>query len=148
MDGYTFVIAALLVGLFAVMTADCILDMQSIWSQLEFDRGSGRLGEEKEDYPERPRPATLDWVNLVEDEQPVEEVDLIQLAKSRMKSKPVQAGTKVSELLDSLGKSVQQLVDYSSMNIRQLKALASQFKIKGYGKMKKAELIFALENMS
>lgn len=146
---FTFIIASLLVALFACMTADVILDMQSIWnSQLEFERGSGRLGEEKEDYPERPRPATLDWVNLVEDEQPVEEVDVIQLAKSRMKSKPVQAGTKVSELLDSLGKSVQQLVDYSSMNIRQLKALASQFKIKGYGKMKKAELIFALENMS
>ena len=149
MDFYTFAIALLVVGLFAIMSADIILDMQSIWNGLETERGSGRI--EKEDYPEKPRPnkiATLDWVQVQETEVIEEVVDVIQLAKSRQPKTVIQAGTKVRELLDSLGKSVQQLVDYSSMNIRQLKALASQFKIKGYGKMKKAELIFALESMS
>lgn len=149
MDGYTFVIAALLIGLFASMTADVILDMETIWNS-QFERGSARI--EKEDYPEKPRPnkiATLDWVQIVEDEKVVETIDVIALAKSRQKPKTViQAGVKVRELLDGLSKSTQQLINYSAMNIRQLKALASQFKIKGYGKMKKAELIFALESMT
>lgn len=146
---FTFIIASLVVGLFAVMTADVILDMETIWVS-QFERGSGRLEiEEKEDAPEKPRPANISWVNLVEDSEPEVEVDIIALAKSRQKSKPViKAGVKVRELLDGLGKSVQELVDYSSMNIRELKKLASEFKIKGYGKMKKAELILVLESMS
>lgn len=148
MEFTTVLIAVLIVGLAAAMTADVILDMETIWNS-QFERGSGRLDAvEKEDAPERPVIADISWVSLVEDEQPIEEVDVIQLAKSRQKPKTVQAGTKVRELLDNLGKSVQAVVDYSSMNIRQLKALASEFKIKGYGKMKKAELIFALESMS
>ena len=150
MDGYTFVIAALLVGLFAVMTADIILDMETIWnSQLEFERGSGRI--EKEDYPERPRPnkiASLDWVNLVEDSEPIPEVDVIQLAKSRQKPKVIQAGVKVRKLLDGLGKQVRQLVNYSSMTTRELKAIAKERKLKGYGNLRKAELILALQNMT
>lgn len=150
---FTFIIASLLAGLFAVMTADFILDMQSIWnSQLEFERGSGKLEiEEKEDAPERPRPiiADISWIQIVEDSEPEVEVDIIALAKSRQKSRPViQAGVKVRELLDNLGKSVQQLVNYSTMTIRELKAIAKGRKLKGYGKMKKAELVLALQNMS
>ena len=150
---FTFIIASLVVALFACMTADVILDMQSIWnSQLECERGSGRLeAVEKEDAPERPRPviATLDWINLVEDSEPMPEVDVIALAKSRQKSRPViQAGVKVRELLDSLGKQVQELVDYSAMTIRELKAIAKERKLKGYGNLRKAELVLALQNMS
>lgn len=152
MDFYTFIIGLLIVGLFACMTADVILDLSDIWNGqvLEY-RGSGRVEDEKQEYPERPRPiiATLDWINLIEDSEPVEEVDIITLAKSRQKSKPViQAGTKVRELLDGLGKQVQQLVDYSAMTIRQLKAIAKERKLKGYGNLRKAELILALESMS
>lgn len=150
MDFYTFIIASLIVGLFAVMTADIILDMETIWNGLETERGSGRI--EKEDYPERPRPnkiADISWVQIVEDSEPIPEVDIITLAKSRQKPKTaIQAGVKVRELLDGLSKSTQQLINYSAMNIRQLKAIAKQRRLPKYGSMRKAELILALQNMS
>jgi len=118
------------------MTADIILDFQTIWNSLDLDeRGSGRIesGLTKAD---------LSWIQMVEDE-PLPEVDVIQLAKSRIKSKPVQAGAKVRALLDNLGK---QLVDYSNMTIRQLKAIAKERRLPKYGSMRKVDLIAALQS--
>lgn len=137
MDYVTFVILVLVVGLAAAMTADIILDFQTIWNSLDLDeRGSGRIesGLTKAD---------LSWIQMVEDEPEIPEVDVIQLAKSRIKSKPVQAGAKVRALLDNLGK---QLVDYSNMTIRQLKAIAKQRGLAKYGSMRKADLIAALQS--
>lgn len=141
MDYVTFAILVLVVGLLACMTADVILDMETIWNSLD-ERGSGRIesGLTKAD---------LSWIQMVEDEPEIPEVDIIELAKSRIKVKPVvQAGVKVRELLNGLGKQVQQLVDYSGMTIRELKAVAKKRKLKGYGNLRKAELILALQSMS
>lgn len=135
MDYVTFVILVLVVGLAAAMTADIILDFETIWNSLDLDeRGSGRVDLVKAD---------LSWVRCVEDEVQVDEVDIIALAKSRIKSKPVQAGAKVRALLDNLGK---QLVDYSALTIRQLKAIAKQRGLAKYGSMRKVELIAALQS--
>lgn len=138
MDFVTIVIAVLIVGLAAAMTADIILDFETIWNSLDLDeRGSGRIesGLTKAD---------LSWIQIVEDEPEIPEVDIIELAKSRIKVKPVvQAGVKVRQLLDNLGK---QLVDYSNMTIRQLKAIAKERRLPKYGSMRKAELVTALSN--
>jgi hypothetical protein len=138
MEFTTVLIAVLIVGLLSAMTADIILDMETIWNSLDLDeRGSGRIesGLTKAD---------LSWIQMVEDE-PLPEVDVIQLlnAKSRIKSKPVQAGAKVRALLDNLGK---QLVDYSALTIRQLKAIAKERGLPKYGSMRKAELVTALSS--
>ena len=136
MEFTTVLIAVLIVGLAAAMTADIILDFETIWNSLDLDeRGSGRIesGLTKAD---------LSWIQMVEDE-PLPEVDVIQLAKSRIKSKPVQAGAKVRALLDNLGK---QLVDYSNMTIRQLKAIAKERRLPKYGSMRKVDLIAALQS--
>lgn len=75
-------------------------------------------------------PATIDWLLSVVKEEVVEEVvvDVLSLAKSRL---PVVA-------------VVEELIDLSKLGIRELKKLASQRKVKGYGKMNKAELVIAL----
>ena len=130
----------LIVGLMSAMTADVILDMETIWKSLD-ERGSGRV----EQPVVNKTIADISWVNLVGDEQSDVEVDIIALAKSRTKSKP-QAGLKVRQLLDGLGKQAQMLVDYSSLTIRQLKQLAKERKLKGYGSMRKADLIAALQS--
>ena len=139
MDFTAFVILVLVVGLLACMTADIILDFETIWNNsLDLDeRGSGRVDLVKAD---------LSWIQMVEDEPEIPEVDIIELAKSRIKVKPViQAGVKVRELLDSLGKQVQSAINYSNMNIRQLKAIAKERRLPKYGSMRKAELIAALQ---
>lgn len=139
MDYVTFVILVLVVGLAAAMTADFILDMETIWNSLD-ERGSGRIesGLTKAD---------LSWIQMVEDEPEIPEVDIIELAKSRIKVKPViQAGVKVRELLDSLGKQVQSAINYSNMNIRQLKAIAKERRLPKYGSLRKADLIAALSS--
>lgn len=51
-------------------------------------------------------------------------IDIIQLAKSRL--------------------PMQQIIDYSKMTIRELKAIAKLRKLKGYGDMRKSELVAAL----
>lgn len=144
MDYVTFAILVLVVGLLACMTADFILDVQSIWdsyavaisSSLDDDhRGSGR-----DEKPPTKVVADLSWVNLVEDEPEIPEVDVIQLAKSRIK---VKAGIKVRQLLDNLGK---QLVDYSALTIRELKAIAKERRLPKYGSLRKGELIAALQS--
>jgi Rho termination factor, N-terminal domain len=139
MEFTTVLIAVLIVGLLSAMTADIILDMETIWNSLDDDhRGSGR------DEKPPTKVADLSWVNLVEDEPEIPEVDVIQLAKSRTKSKPaIQAGVKVRQLLDNLGK---QLVDYSALTIRQLKAIAKERGLPKYGSMRKAELVTALSS--
>lgn len=137
MEFTTIVIAVLIVGLASAMTADIILDFETIWNNsLDLDeRGSGRVDLVKAD---------LSWVQCVEDEVQVDEVDIIALAKSRMKSKPViQAGIKVRQLLDNLGK---QLVDYSNMTIRELKLIAKERRLPKYGSLRKGELIAALQS--
>lgn len=138
MEFTTIVIAALVIGLASAMTADVILDFETIWNNsLDLDeRGSGRVDLVKAD---------LSWVNLVEDEPEIPEVDVIQLAKSRIKP-VVQAGVRVRALLDSLGKQAQQLVDYSALTIRELKAIAKQRGLAKYGSLRKAELIAALQS--
>lgn len=142
MDYVTFAILVLVVSLAAAMTADIILDVQSIWHSLDDDhRGSGR------DEKPPTKIADLSWIQMVEDSQNESPIDVIALAKSRIKSKPaVQAGVKVRELLDGLGKSVQQLVDYSQLTIRELKAIAKERRLPKYGSMRKAELIAALQS--
>lgn len=144
MDYVTFAILVLVVGLLSAMTADIILDAQSIWDSLDLDeRGSGRIELEQSDLTK----ADLSWIQITQDEVQVDEVDIIALAKSRQKSKPaVQAGVKVRELLDSLGKQAQQLVDYSNMTIRELKLIAKQRGLAKYGSMRKAQLIAALQS--
>lgn len=147
MDYVTFVILVLVVGLLACMTADVILDMETIWNS-QFERGSGRVESIEVSQPVVNKVvADLSWVNVVEDSEPLPEVDVIALAKSRQQSKPaIQAGVKVRELLDGLGKQVQALVDYSQLTIRELKAIAKERKLKGYGSLRKAELIAALQS--
>lgn len=141
MEFTTVLIAVLIVGLAAAMTADIILDFETIWNSLDLDeRGSGRIesGLTKAD---------LSWIQMVEDEPEIPEVDIIELAKSRIKVKPViQAGVKVRELLDNLGKSVQSAIDYSQLTIRELKAIAKERGLAKYGSMRKAELIAALQS--
>lgn len=149
MDYVTFVILVLVVGLLSAMTADIILDAQSIWDSyavatsysLDLDeRGSGRDKQPATSL----KVADLTWVQMVEDEPEIPEVDVIQLAKSRIKSKPaIQAGVRVRALLDNLGK---QLVDYSNMTIRELKLIAKQRRLPKYGSLRKAELIAALQS--
>ena len=136
MDYSIFFCLVLIVGLLSAMTADFILDMENIWNS--FERGSGR------DKQPPTKVANISWVNVVEDSQDEFEVDVIALAKSRVKSnQPVQAGTKVRALLDSLGK---QLVDYSQLTIRQLKAIAKERGLPKYGSLRKADLIAALQS--
>lgn len=139
MDFVTFAILVLIVGLLSAMTADIILDFEAIWNSLE--RGSGR-----DKQPPTKVVADLSWVNLVEDSSPLPEVDIIALAKSRIKEKPViSAGTKVRALLDGLGKSVQSAINYSNMTVRQLKSLAKERGLPKYGSLRKADLIAALQ---
>lgn len=142
MEFTTVLIAVLIVGLLSAMTADIILDFETIWDSLD-ERGSGRIEFQQSGLTK----ADLSWVQMVEDEPEIPEIDIIALAKSRVKSKPVvQAGVKVRELLDGLGKQVQALVDYSQLTIRELKAIAKERRIKGYGSLRKAELIAALQS--
>ena len=150
MDYVTFAILVLVVGLLSAMTADIILDAQSIWdsyavatsSSLD-ERGSGRGDKE----PPTKLVADLSWVKLVEDEPEIPEVDVIALAKSRVKSnQPVQAGVRVRALLDNLGKQVQSAIDYSALTIRELKLIAKQRGLAKYGSFRKAELIAALQS--
>ena len=142
MDYVTFLILVLVVGLLACMTADIILDFENIWNSLD-ERGSGRW----EVLCPPTKVANLSWVQMVEDEPEIPEVDIIELAKSRIKVKPViQAGVKVRELLDNLGKSVQSAIDYSQLTIRQLKAIAKERGLAKYGSMRKADLIAALQS--
>lgn len=141
MDYVTFAILVLVVGLLACMTADVILDFENIWNSLD-ERGSGRIEFEQSDLTK----ADISWVQVVEDE-PLPEVDVIALAKSRIKVKPViQAGAKVRELLDNLGKSVQSAIDYSQLTIRELKAIAKERRLPKYGSLRKADLIAALSS--
>ena len=144
MDYVTFAILVLIVGLLSAMTADIILDFEAIWkSQFEFERGSGR----DKQPPTKLKVANISWVNVVENSQDEFEVDVIEIAKSRIKVKPViSAGVKVRQLLDSLGKSVQVLVDYSAMTIRELKLIAKERRLPKYGSMRKAELVAALSS--
>lgn len=143
MDYSVIFCLVLAVGLAAAMTADVILDMETIWNN---------AGQSQDEVVETPEPAIkavadISWVNVIEDSELLPEVDVIALAKSRIKVKPViQAGVKVRELLNGLGKSVQQLVDYSTMTVVQLKAIAKQRAIPKYGSMRKAELIAALQS--
>ena len=138
MDFVTVLIAILVVGLFACMTADVILDMETIWNSQFEERGSGRI-EEVSVFK-----ADISWVQAVEDEYSENEVDVIQIAKSRTKLKPVvQAGIKVRQLLDNLGKQVQ---DYSQLTVRQLKQLAKERGVAKYGSLRKADLIAALQS--
>jgi hypothetical protein len=139
MDYATFVILVLVVGLLSAMTADIILDAQSIWDSLDDDhRGSGR-----DEKPPTKLVANLSWIQMVEDSEPLPEVDIIALAKSRIK---VKAGVKVRELLDNLGKQVQSAIDYSALTIRELKLIAKQRRLAKYGNLRKAELIAALQS--
>lgn len=140
MEFTTIVIAVLVVGLLSAMTADIILDFEAIWNNSLDERGSGRDKQPATSL----KVADLTWVQMVEDSQDEFEVDVIALAKSRVKSnQPVQAGTKVRALLDSLGK---QLVDYSQLTIRQLKAIAKERGLPKYGSLRKADLIAALQS--
>lgn len=95
-----------------------------------------------------PFPATMNWLEAalyyvqgcdVYQEEVVEELDIpvlerdiISLAKSRL---PVVA---VAQEVTS------RFLELASLNIRQLKKMASERKIKNYGKMNKADLIIVL----
>ena len=123
------------------MTADIILDFETIWNS--FERGSGR----DKQPPTKLKVANISWVNVVEDSQDEFEVDVVEIAKSRIKEKPaIQAGVKVRQLLDNLGKQIQSAINYSSMTIRELKAIAKERGLPKYGSLRKAELIAALQS--
>lgn len=141
MDYVTFAILVLIVGLLSAMTADIILDFETIWNS--FERSSGR----DKQPPTKLKVANISWVNVVEDSQDEFEVDVVEIAKSRIKEKPaIQAGVKVRQLLDNLGKQIQSAINYSSMTIRELKAIAKERGLPKYGSLRKAELIAALQS--
>jgi hypothetical protein len=149
MEFTTVVIAVLVVGLFAAMTTDFILDLENIWNS-QFEIAQVELVQDEVIEVSQPvlkAVATISWVNVAEDSQDEVQVDVIEIAKSRIKVKPViSAGVKVRQLLDSLGKSVQVLVDYSAMTIRELKLIAKERRLPKYGSMRKAELVAALSS--
>ena len=144
-----FVIAVLVIGLSAAMTADFILDLENIWNS-QFEVAQVELVQDELIEVSQPvvkLVATISWVNVIEDSQDEVQVDVIQLAKSRQKPKVViSAGVKARQLLDGLGKSVQALVDYSAMTVAQLKAIAKERRLPKYGSTRKAELIAALSS--
>jgi hypothetical protein len=146
MDYSVMLCLVLVVGLFAAMTTDVILDIEQLWINAGDDkRGSGRVEFQK--VPSSSRKADLSWVNLVEDLESETQVDVVALAKSKRPKiivPTVYAGDKVRALLDGLGKKI---IDRTEMTIRELKALCKKHKVKGYGNMRKAELVLALEGL-
>lgn len=88
--------------------------------------------------------ATLEWLlqSIAEEPATLEEEtpDIIQLAKARTTSKP----PVIDSVIEVAREITTHLTDLSGLGIRELKKLASERKLKGYGKMTKAQLLQAL----
>lgn len=125
----TLLIPALVLSFAFIMTMDFISGLVALTSNTQQVTVLEEVVEE-----ELTTSATLNWLLsvVVEEEVVEEEVNVLSLAKSR-----IPALVLAQEIVDCL-------VDLTTLNIRELKRMASERKIKGYGKMKKHELITAL----
>ena len=139
MELTTFLILALIVGLLASMTADVILDMETIWSN------AGLFEVVQTDVIPNSRIADISWIEFVEPELPETEINTIQLPKEQMTpiSKPGDNLWRKVDAQFEQSKSLQ--LDYNSLTVKELKVIAKERAIPKYGSMRKSELIAALQ---
>jgi hypothetical protein len=140
MDYSVIFCLVLAVGLAAAMTADVILDMETIWSD------AGQFEVVQTNVIPNTRIADISWLEFVEPELPEIEADIIQLAKERMTSRLPNPGSDLWANLDAQFEQSKSLhLDYNSLTVKELKLIAKQRAIPKYRNMKKAELIAALQ---
>ena len=118
MDYSVFFCLVLIVALFACMTADIILDMETIWNNaglfevVQTDVVEPELpGTKEQMIPKLPNPGDNLWANLD-----------AQFEQSKCKE-----------------------LDYNFLTVKELKAIAKERAIPKYGSMRKADLIAALQ---
>lgn len=141
MDYSVIFCLVLAVGLAAAMTADIILDMETIWSD------AGQFEVVQTNVIPNTRIADISWLEFVEPELPEIEADIVQLAKERMIPKLPIPGSDLWANLDAqFEQSKCKELDYNSLTVRELKGIAKQRAIPKYGSMRKSELIAALQS--
>jgi type II secretory pathway component PulK len=139
MDYSVFFCLVLIVALFACMTADFILDMETIWN----NAGHQLIGTQQQTL----KVADISWVQVTLDSQESEpEINVIELAKEQMTPKLPNPGDKLWETLDAqFEQSKCKDLDYNSLTVKELKIIAKERAIPKYGSMRKSELIAALQ---
>jgi len=141
MDYSVFFCLVLIVALFACMTADIILDIETIWSD------AGLFEVVQTDVIPNSRIADISWIEFVEPELPEPEVNVIQLAKEQMTPKLPIPGSDLWSKLDAQFEQFKcKEIDYSSLTVKELKRIAKERAIPKYGSMRKSELIAALQS--
>lgn len=141
MDYSVIFCLVLAVGLAAAMTADIILDMETIWSD------AGQFEVVQTNVIPNTRIADISWLEFVEPELPEIEADIVQLAKERMIPKISKPGDNLWRKVDAQFEQSKFLhLDYSSLTVKELKRIAKQRAIPKYGSMRKADLIAALQS--
>jgi type II secretory pathway component PulK len=130
----------LVVALLACMTADFILDMETIWN----NAGHQLIGTQQQTL----KVADISWVQVTLDSQESEpEINVIELAKEQMTPKLPNPGDKLWETLDAqFEQSKCKDLDYNSLTVKELKIIAKERAIPKYGSMRKSELIAALQS--
>jgi len=145
MDYSVFFCLVLIVALFACMTADMILDMETIWSNA--GQTQNEVVKQIEKAEAEVRLADISWVQVTSDSQESEpEIDIVQLAKERMTPKISKPGSDLWSKLDAQFEQFKcKEIDYSSLTVKELKRIAKERAIPKYGSMRKSELIAALQ---
>jgi len=141
MDYSVFFCLVLIVALFACMTADIILDIETIWSD------AGLFEVVQTDVIPNSRIADISWIEFVEPELPEPEINVVQLAKERMIPKISKPGDNLWRKVDAQFEQSKFLhLDYSSLTVKELKRIAKERAIPKYRNMRKADLIAALQS--
>ena len=130
----------LVVALLACMTADFILDMETIWN----NAGHQLIGTQQQTL----KVPDISWVQVTLDSQESEpEINVIELAKEQMTPKLPNPGDKLWDTLDAqFEQSKCKDLDYNSLTVKELKIIAKERAIPKYGSMRKSELIAALQS--
>jgi hypothetical protein len=142
MDYSVIFCLVLAVGLAAAMTADIILDMETIWTD------AGQFERLQTNVIPNTRIADISWVQVTSDSQGSEpEVNVIQLAKERMIPRFPKPGDNLWRKVDAQFEQSKSLhLDYNSLTVKELKRIAKQRAIPKYRNMRKADLIAALQS--
>ena len=140
--GFTMftMVLILVVALLACMTADFILDMETIWNKA----GHQLIGTQQQTL----KVADISWVQVTLDSQESEpEINVVQLAKQRMIPKISKPGDNLWRKVDAQFEQSKFLhLDYSSLTVKELKRIAKERAIPKYRNMRKADLIAALQS--
>ncbi len=146
MDYSVIFCLVLAVGLAAAMTADVILDMETIWSNA--GQTQNEVVKQIEKAEAEVKVADISWVQVTSDSQGSEpEINVIELAKEQMTPKLPNPGDKLWETLDAqFEQSKCKDLDYNSLTVKELKIIAKERAIPKYGSMRKSELIAALQS--